>query len=250
MNLNIHIYTHMVSVLFGHPQLKTWITRSTCRDRRLWQETLSGRGHGGGSTSQAACWWTVCAVISPNGELRFHVQALQAKQRGGRRALLSSQRRVVLPIAVCCHNFAVFTDENPGDGGQHLSLQYLDLFDRTPPALFGRQYSGVDVKKIKFKLPSFQCAPVHSPWVEIQYIKSSITIIRLGANWTGSGSSVSWYTTNIFQKGKTYPCSTSPSSICENRLRRCMPCGTRRESEPPIFIQSCSSHVLSEWAVL
>lgn len=30
MNLNIHIYTHMVSVLFGHPQLKTLITRCTC----------------------------------------------------------------------------------------------------------------------------------------------------------------------------------------------------------------------------
>lgn len=56
---------------------------------------------------------SACCYFPPNGEFRFHVQKLQAKQRGSQRALLSSQQCVVLATAVCCHNLALFADKKP-----------------------------------------------------------------------------------------------------------------------------------------
>lgn len=128
-----HIYTHMRLVTFGHS--------SIVAPAAQWQVTFRPRGHGGGSTCQTSCWWT----ISPKGEFWFQVQALQAEQGADRpaseQALLSSQRRVVLLIAVCCHNSAVFTDESCGDGGRHLLWRYLDLLDQAPRALNGQHNS-------------------------------------------------------------------------------------------------------------
>lgn len=156
-------------------------------------------GHGGGSTSQPSCWWTLCAVISPNGEFWFQVQVLQAKQRGGQRALLSSQRRVVLLVTVCCHNSAVFTSESPGDGGRHLLQRCLDLLDGNPSD--GRCYI---------------VGPVHSSHLKRPFMKSHITVVGLGASLLielGQDASRCPKKLTFVRKERKEPCNTGSSSI-------------------------------------
>lgn len=101
--LNIHIYTH-THKLFGHSDGSLLV-------REVMAAASPAKLNAGGQREP----------IFPQKEnfgFRFR-RCRRNNGAAGERSYLP-QWRVVLLIAVCCHNFAVFTNESHGDGGRHL----------------------------------------------------------------------------------------------------------------------------------